>query len=82
MADNSPTGPVELGAQMDYSEHEGTYKLFIKLAKYGTLFCVALMISMAFGFFVPAGFFASLVLFLLLLAVGGYLLRDLPAHIS
>ncbi|MGQ7730952.1 aa3-type cytochrome c oxidase subunit IV, partial [Streptococcus suis] len=39
MADNSPTGPVELGAQMDYSEHEGTYKLFIKLAKYGTLFC-------------------------------------------
>lgn len=82
MADNTPTGPVELGAQMDYAEHEGTYKLFIKLAKYGTLVCVSLMISMAFGFFVPAGFFASAVLFIILVGVGGFLLRDLPAHIS
>lgn len=82
MADNTPTGPVELGAQMDYSEHEATYKLFIKLSKYGTLVCVSLMIAMAFGFFVPAGFFASTVLFILLVAVGSYLLRDMPAHIS
>lgn len=82
MADNTPTGPVELGAQMDYAEHEGTYKLFIKLAKYCTLVCVALMIAMAFGFFVPAGFFSATVLFLLIVAVGGYLLRDLPTHIS
>lgn len=82
MADNTPTGPVELGAQMDYAEHEGTYKLFIKVAKYGTLVCVALLIAMAFGFFAPAGFFASLVLFLLIVAVGVYLLRDIPAHIT
>lgn len=82
MADNTPTGPVELGAQMDYAEHEGTYKLFVKLSKYGTLVCVALMVAMAFGFFAPAGFFSSAVLFLVLVAVGGYLLRDLPTHIG
>ncbi|GAA4119982.1 aa3-type cytochrome c oxidase subunit IV [Aminobacter aganoensis] len=82
MADNTPTGPVELGAQMDYAEHEGTYNLFIKLSKYATLVCVALMVAMAFGFFTPAGFFSSTVLFLVLVAVGGFLLRDLPAHIS
>lgn len=82
MADSTPTGPVELGAKMDYAEHEGTYKLFIKLSKYGTLFCVAIMIAMAFGFFAHAGFFAGLVLFLLIVAVGAYLLRDIPTHIT
>ncbi len=32
---------------MDYAEHEATYKLFTKLAKWGTIFCVALLIFMA-----------------------------------
>lgn len=81
MADNTPTGPIELGAQMDYAEHEKTYSMFIMLSKYGTLGCVALMIAMAFGFFTPAGFFSGVVLFLVLCGVGGYLLRDVPTHI-
>jgi len=81
MADTTPTGPIELGAQMDYAEHEKTYSMFIMLSKYGTLFCVALMVAMAFGFFTPAGFFSSLVLFLIICGVGGYLLRDVPTHI-
>ena len=34
MADHSPTGPVETGAQMDYIEHEKTYAAFSTLAKY------------------------------------------------
>lgn len=82
MADHAPTGPVETGAPMDYQEHEKTYQLFITLTKYVSLVCVALLIAMAFGFFAPAGFFASLVLFLVICAVGGYLLRDIPGHIS
>lgn len=81
MADNTPTGPIELGAQMDYAEHEKTYAMFITLSKYGTLACVALMIAMAFSFFTPAGFFSGVVLFLIICAVGGYLLRDVPTHI-
>jgi hypothetical protein len=75
MADHSPTGPVETGAQMDYPEHEKTYSAFIALAKYGTLFCVALLIAMAFGFFTAAGFFSSTILLILICAVGGFLLR-------
>ncbi|TIX72982.1 MAG: aa3-type cytochrome c oxidase subunit IV, partial [Mesorhizobium sp.] len=31
MADHSPTGPVELGAKMDYAEHDRTYAGFLRL---------------------------------------------------
>lgn len=76
MADNTPTGPVELGAEMDYREHEKTYSIFLTLAKWGTLVCAALMVAMAFGFFASgAGFFSATFLFILICAVGGYLLR-------
>jgi hypothetical protein len=75
MADHAPAGPLETGAEMDYSEHEKTYHRFLGLAKYGTLSCVAILIAMAFGFFTSAGFFSSLILFVLICAVGAYLLR-------
>lgn len=76
MADNTPTGPVELGADMDYVEHEKTYSLFLGVTKYVTLVTVALLIAMAFGFFVSgAGFFSATILFVLLCVVGAFLLR-------
>lgn len=75
MADNSPTGPLELGAQMDYSEHDKTYGLFLGLAKYTSLVCAALLIAMAFGFFTSAGFFSATILFILICAVGAFVLR-------
>lgn len=75
MADHSPTGPVETGAQMDYREHERTYSGFLMLAKYGTLVCIAILIAMAFGFFTTAGFFSATVLFIVICAVGGFILR-------
>lgn len=76
MADHTPTGPVQTGAQMDYPEHEKTYSMFIALSKYGTVFCVSLMIAMAFGFFVSsAGFFSALILLVLLCAIGWALVR-------
>ena len=75
MADHSPTGPVETGAQMDYPEHERTYSAFIALAKYGSLFCAALLLAMAFGFFTSAGFFSSTILLILICAVGWFILR-------
>ena len=74
MADHSPTGPVELGAQMDYAEHDRTYKGFLGLAKYGSLFCAAILIAMAFGFFV-GGFFSGLIVFILVTAIGTLILR-------
>lgn len=75
MADNTPTGPVELGAEMDYSEHEKTYSLFLGITKYVSLITVALLIAMAFGFFTAAGFFSATILFILICAVGAFLLR-------
>ncbi len=69
------SGPVELGAPMDYAEHEKSYNGFIAGAKYGTLIIVALLIAMAAGFFTAAGFVSSVILFVLLCVVGGFLLR-------
>lgn len=77
MADHSPTGPVELGAEMDYKEHEQTYAGFLALTKYGTLATVAILIAMAFGFFGGGGFISSIIVFLIVCAVGGYALRDM-----
>ncbi|WP_242218119.1 aa3-type cytochrome c oxidase subunit IV [Shinella zoogloeoides] len=68
-------GPVELGAPMDYPEHEKTYNFFIAAAKYGTLFCVALLVAMAAGFFTSAGFFSSLLLLILINVLGVVVLR-------
>jgi hypothetical protein len=75
MADNAPSGPVELGAKMDYQEHEKTYSMFLGLAKYVSLITAALLIAMAFGFFTAAGFFSSTILFILICVVGAFLLR-------
>ncbi|MBX3597994.1 MAG: aa3-type cytochrome c oxidase subunit IV [Rhizobiaceae bacterium] len=75
MADHAQSGAVEVGANMDYAEHEKTYSGFLALAKYGTLVCCALLIAMAFGFFTSAGFISSVVLFAAICVLGGYLLR-------
>jgi hypothetical protein len=82
MADHSPAGPVDMGAPMDYPEHEKTYRLFVGLAKYGTLFTVALLTAMAFAFFTSAGFFSGLILFIVMTLVGIYLLRRAPDHVA
>ncbi|MGX5848784.1 aa3-type cytochrome c oxidase subunit IV [Mesorhizobium sp. PL10] len=74
MAEHTPTGPVELGAKMDYAEHDRTYHGFLALAKYGSLFCGALLLAMAFGFF-AGGFFSATILFVLILAAGAFILR-------
>lgn len=75
MADNTPSGPVELGAKMDYAEHDRTFALFVNLAKYGSLICAALLLAMAFGFYTTAGFFSALVLFMVICAIGWAILR-------
>jgi hypothetical protein len=75
MADHTPAGPVELGADMDYAEHEGTYNMFLHLIKYGSLVCIAILVVMAAHFFAGFGFFSSVILFVLICVVGAVLLR-------
>ncbi|EKF42451.1 hypothetical protein NA8A_10328 [Nitratireductor indicus C115] len=70
-----PAGPAETGAEMDYAEHERTYNLFLGLTKYVSLLSIAILIAMAFGFFTSAGFISSTILFILISAVGAWLLR-------
>jgi hypothetical protein len=60
---------------MDYSEHEKTFRLFVGLTKYVTLATAALLIAMAFGFFTSAGFISATILFVLINAVGAFILR-------
>ncbi|WP_394687955.1 aa3-type cytochrome c oxidase subunit IV [Hoeflea sp.] len=67
------SGPVETGAEMDYSEHEKTYGMFLAGAKYGTIIVVALLIAMAAYFFTGAGAIVSFLLFLVL-SIGGSIL--------
>jgi hypothetical protein len=68
------SGPVEVGASMDYAEHDKTYSGFIFAAKYGSMAIAILLICMAVGFFTPAGFVFSTLLFFVLTALGFYLL--------
>ncbi len=68
-------GPVEVGAPMDYKEHEQTYNLFISAAKYGSMFVIALLLGMTVGFFTGGGFLGGLLVFLIILVAGIFLLR-------
>jgi hypothetical protein len=76
MADSHSQGVVEMGAEMDYAEHERSYNFFVKFTEYSILVIAALLIAMAFGFFTTAGFFSSLILFVIITAAGGWLLRS------
>ena len=68
------SGPVEVGADMDYAEHEKTYHGFLNAAKYGSMLILVLLIAMAFGFFTNAGFLFSLLLFMVLSLAGFFVI--------
>jgi hypothetical protein len=68
------SGPVEVGADMDYAEHDRTYDGFTKVAKYGSMMIGILMICMAVGFFSSAGFIFSVLLFIVLSLIGFFVL--------
>jgi len=82
MAEQTPAGPLELGARMDYAEHERTYKMFVQLTKWGAIVCVALLAALGLAFFGGGGFFSAVVLFAVIVSGGGYILRDIPTHIT
>jgi len=73
MADNHPTGPAETGADMDYAEHERTFAMFLSMSKWIVILAVALLISMAFGFFAGGGLLGGIILFIVLTIIGYFL---------
>lgn len=64
--------PADLGAKMDYPEHERTYQGFLFVVKWGTIILIALMAAMAFAFF-AAGWFSGVILFALIIAAAIFL---------
>lgn len=68
MANIKNNSSLELGAPMDYREHEQTYNGFVSLVKWGTTALVSLLIAMAFGFFVGGFISGSVVFFLVMIA--------------
>lgn len=74
------TGPVEVGAEMNYAEHEKTYNGFLALTKYGTMMLCVLMLAMVAGFFTTAGFLGGLVVFVVLSAAGFFAALNDPVH--
>ncbi len=49
MAEHHNTAPAELGAPMDYAEHERTYAGFTGLIKWASVVLAGLLIAMAFS---------------------------------
>ncbi len=74
MAEHDDSGPAELGAQMDYAEHDRTYGGFLAATKWGIIICIALLAAMAFSFFTSASWISGIILFFLLIAIGGFVL--------
>ncbi len=69
MAEHTTSGPAELGAPMDYREHERTYSGFITLAKVGVLASIASLLSLAlFSFGGGGGFWWGTLMLLLMIA--------------
>lgn len=68
MAEHLPTGPAELGAPMDYAQHDHTYDGFLHLAKITILATIVTLLSLALFAFGSGGFWLG-VLLLLLMAI-------------
>lgn len=71
------SGPVEMGGEMDYSEHDKTYNVFIVGTKYGTLICIGILIGMMVGFFTSGGFFGGFIAFIASIFIGRIIMNKL-----
>ncbi|WP_245514750.1 aa3-type cytochrome c oxidase subunit IV [Jiella endophytica] len=66
---------MSTAAEMDYPQHERTYALFIGLFKWGTVIVVALLLGMMVGLIMGSGVIASVLTFIVALAIGFFALR-------
>jgi Bacterial aa3 type cytochrome c oxidase subunit IV len=65
MAEHSPAGPTELGAPMDYREHDRTFSGFVALTKITILATVAILQSLTLFGLASDGFWLGMLLLLL-----------------
>ena len=67
MAEHTHSGTAELGAPMDYSQHERTYAGFIAFSKITVLSGIITMIALALYGFGSGGFWLGTILILLMM---------------
>lgn len=65
MAEQTPSGPVELGAPMDYTEHERTFAGFVALTKISILATVAILQALLLFGIAANGFWLGVLMILL-----------------
>ncbi len=72
MAEHLTSGPAELGAPMDYAEHDRTYSGFIALTKISILAVIDTMLALVLYSFAGGGGFwlGTLLLILTMIGVG------------
>ncbi len=68
MAEHTPSGPVEMGAPMDYAEHDRTYAGFVSLTKISLLATVATLQALALFGLANNGFWLGVLQILLITA--------------
>ena len=68
MAEHTHSGPAELGAPMDYSEHERTFAGFVALTKIGVLATIAILQALALFGIANNGFWLGVIQIVLMAA--------------
>jgi hypothetical protein len=68
MAEHTSSAPAELGAPMDYEEHERTYEGFLALTKITALACVAILQSLTLFGLANNGFWLGVIMIVLMAA--------------
>jgi hypothetical protein len=77
MAEHTHSGPAELGAPMDYAEHQRTYARFVALTKIVILSGVVTLVALALYGFGSGGFWlGSLLIILMIVAAAVGLAAD------
>ncbi len=66
MAEHTQSGPVELGAPMDYAEHQRTFAGFVAMTKVLTLATIAILQSLTLFGIAAHGFWLGVLMIVLM----------------
>lgn len=64
--------------QQDIGEQLATFKLFVGMTKWGSLYLAALLLWLTIWFCTPGGFLAGLITAVVVVAIGTFVLAEKP----